>query len=237
MANKNPFAAALGSTGGSKSSRPFSEALANSSNGGASGFNPSPNNSLLENNPFGNNSHFDQFGGMGGTGQQPDFGGYNSGFDSFQKQQEDLKKQEYERKRLELHKKVNPVDAKDVFDARENATKKKIEQIRKELRKLAHEIKKFHKEIDIVLMGKATNSGLDGTGDENFFDRLRAFIILLTQKVRSARTWAQQQNAKKKKVAKRAKGLGKQMSESSGFEQRANMDQFFNSERGDNFGE
>ena len=86
-------------------------------------------------------------------------------------------------------------------------------------------------------MGKATNSGLDGTGDENFFDRLRAFIILLTQKVRSARTWAQQQNVKKKKVAKRAKGLGKQMAETSGYEQRANMDQFFNSERGDNFGE
>ncbi len=224
MANNNPFAAALGSTGGNKPSRPFTEALANTSGGGARNFSSTANNSILENNPF-NKSSFDQFGG------------YNSEFGALQKQQEDLKKQEYEQKRLELHKRINPVDAKDVFDARENATKKKIEQIRKELKNLAQEIKKFHKEIDIVLMGKATNSGLDGTGDENFFDRLRAFIILLTQKVRSARTWAQQANTKKKKIAKRAKGLGKQMAESSGYEQRANMDQFFNSERGDNFGE
>ena len=234
MTNNNPFAAALGATGGNKPSRPFSEALANSSGGGASNFSSSAHRSALENNQF-NNSHFDQFDGSNNPTQN--FGGYKPEFNALQQQQEDLKKQEYERKRLELHRKVNPVDAKDVFDARENATKKKIEHIRKELKNLAQEIKKFHKEIDIVLMGKATNSGLDGTGDENFFDRLRAFIILLTQKVRSARTWAQQQNVKKKKVAKRAKGLGKQMAESSGYEQRANMDQFFNSERGDNFGE
>ena len=87
-------------------------------------------------------------------------------------------------------------------------------------------------------MGQATNSGLDGIGDESFYDKLRAFIILLTQRVRSARTWAKQHNRKKsKKAAKRGKGLGKQMAESSGFEQRANMEQFFNNERGDNWGE
>ncbi len=234
MSNKNPFAAALGSTGGNKSSRSFTEALGSTSGVGANNFGSPANNSLLENSLF-NSSHFNQSGGT--NGQPQDFGGYNSEFGALQKQQEELKKQEYERKRLELHKKVNPVDAKDVFDAREEATKKKIDRIRKDLKNLAQEIKKFHKEIDIVLMGRVTNPGLEGTGDENFFDRLRAFIILLTQQVRSARTWAQQANAKKKKIAKRAKGLGKQMAESSGYEQRANMDQFFNSERGDNFGE
>ncbi|GIK83575.1 MAG: hypothetical protein BroJett025_01970 [Patescibacteria group bacterium] len=234
MSNKNPFAAALGSTGGNKSSRSFTEALSSTS-GRAGSFN-SQNSNPFENNPFNtlNNSYLDQYGGTNGPMQN--FGGSNE-FGAMQKQQEELKKQEYEKKRLELHKKVNPVDAKDVFDAREEATKKKIDQIRKDLKNLAKEIKKFHKEIDITLMGRVTNTGFEGIGDENFFDRLRAFIILLTQRVRSARTWAKQAQAKKKKVAKRAKGLGKQMSESSGFEQRANMDQFFNSERGDNFGE
>jgi len=228
MANKNPFAAALGSTGGQKSSRNFTEALGNTS--GGSGFNSAANaKNLLENNQFPN---LDQFGGTNGPKQN-----FGSEFDNFQQQQEDLKKQEYDKKRLELHKKINPVDAKELFNAREEATKKKIDNIRKELKNLAREIAKFHKEIDITLMGRVTNTGFDGVGDENFYERLRAFIILLTQRVRSARTWAQQQNVKKKKMAKKAKGLGKQMAESSGFEQRASMEQFFNSERGDNMGE
>ncbi len=232
MATKNPFAAALGATGGQKSSRSFTEALGRTS-GGAGFSSAQKQNPFLENNQF---PSLDQFGGTNGPKQNFN-AGPNSEFSNFQKQQEDLQKQEYERKRLELHKKVNPVDAKELFNAREEATRKKIDNIRKELKNLAQEIKKFHKEIDITLMGRVTNTGFEGIGDENFFDRLRAFIILLTQKVRSARTWAKQQNSKKKKMAKRAKGLGKQMAETSGFEHRANMEQFFNSERGDNWGE
>ena len=220
MANKNPFATALGATGGQKSSRSFTEALGSTSGSGISAANF---NSNSENNPFAGLDTQSQFGTHN---NQPDFN------------QDALKKREYEQKRLELHKKINPVDAQEIFNAREEATKKKIENIRKELKKLASEIKKFHKEIDIALMGEVSNPGLDGIGDENFYDKLRAFIILLTQRVRSARTWAKQHNRKKsKKAAKRGKGLGKQMAESSGFEQRASMEQFFNNERGDNWGE
>ena len=231
MTHTNPFAAALGATGGQKSSRSFTEALGSTSS--ASGVNQTaiPHNQS-ENNPFANMNQFNGF-----NQQNQNFGGFNNEFSSFNKQQEDIKKQEYEKKRLELHKKINPVDTRELFNAREEATKKKIDQIRKDLKNLAKEIRKFHKEIDITLMGRVTNTGLEGIGDEGFFDKLRAFIILLTQKVRSARTWAKQQSAKKKKMSKRAKGLGKQMAESSGYEQRASMDQFFNSERGDNMGE
>lgn len=231
MANQNPFAAALGATGSNQSSRNFTEALGNTS-GGSRPVPANSKNQILENNPF---ASLDQFGGTNGPIQ--DFGGFNSEFGNLKKQQEELKKKEYEQKRLEVHNRVNPVDAKDLFNAREEATKKKIDQIRKDLKNLAKEIRKFHKEIDITLMGRITNTGLEGIGDENFFDRLRAFIILLTQRVRSAATWAKQQKAKSKKMANRAKGLGKQVSESSGFEQRASMEQFFNSERGDNWGE
>lgn len=228
MANKNPFATALGATGGQKTSRSFTEAL--SSTSGITNSDVTQFNQSFDQNQFSDSNPFDQFGtNTNQTGFNPD---------AFKAQEEALKKKEYDIKRLELHKKINPVDAHEVFNAREEATKKKIENIRKELKTLAKEIKKFHKEIDITLMGQATNSGLDGIGDESFYDKLRAFIILLTQRVRSARTWAQQHNRKKsKKAAKRGKGLGKQMSESSGFEQRASMEQFFNSERGDNWGE
>lgn len=216
---QNNFAAALSGTkpqGSASKKGPASFAEALSGGSGSMPFhqNNSPDNDI-----------FNQHNETGFSQNSLDF------------QSEQLKRQEYERKRLELHKKVNPVDQKDIFDAREKATKKKIESIRKELKVLSSEIKKFHKEIDIVLMGRVTNPGLEGTGDENFYDKLRAFIILMTQRVRSARSWAQQTQKKNNKKAKKGKGLGKQMVESSGFEQRGNMEQFFNNERGDNWGE
>lgn len=233
MANKNPFAQALGATQGNKSSRSFTEALENTGNTGS--LSHSASQPFL-NQPFMSDSGFPHMDNSRFPSSDSSFP-YQDSFSQQRQQKELLEKQEYERKRLELHKKVNPVDQKDIFDAREQATKKKIERIVSDLRKLAREIKKFHKEIDITLMGRVTNPGQEGIGDENFLDKLRAFIILLTQKVRSARTWAQQQKIKNAKKAKSAKGLGKKMTETSGAEQRANMDQFFNSERGDNFGE
>lgn len=235
MANKNPFATALGSAKGQQSSRTFTEALGSSSGGASS----SAANFSSEQHQFPNLPNLDQYGGTNGPKQ--DFSNWNQPQSEFAQQrqlEEQKKKAEYDRKRAELHKKINPVDTLELFNAREEQTKKKIERIRKDLKNLAREISKFHKEIDITLMGRVTNTGLDGIGDENFFDKLRAFIILLTQRVRSARTWAQQQKKKSaKKRAKRGKGLGKEMAHSSGFEQRANMEEFFNNERGDNWGE
>jgi hypothetical protein len=224
MSNTNPFAAALGSAQGNKSSKSFTETLGEQGLGNFDAQNM--NERVFENTPFGSDGGFKQPGDMGFPS-----------LDTNRQQQELIKKQEYDRKRLELHRKVNPVDQKDVFSARQEATKKKIDDLRKQLRNLAKEIKKFHKEIDITLMGRVTDVGFDGIGDENFFDKLRAFIILLTQRVRSAQTWAKQMNAKAKKKAKRGKGLGKKMAESSGFEQRATMEEFYNNERGDNWGE
>lgn len=235
MTNKNPFATALGAANGQKSSRSFTEALGSSSMGASS----SASQFSAEQNPLGQLPNLDQYGGTNGPKQ--DFSNWNQPNSEFAQQQqleEQKKKLEYDKKRSELHKKINPVDTLELFNAREEATKKKIERIRKDLKNLAREIAKFHKEIDVTLMGRVTNVGFEGIGDENFFDKLRSFIILLTQRVRSARTWAQQQKKKsRKKLAKRGKGLGKEMAHTSGFEQRANMEQFFNNERGDNWGE
>jgi uncharacterized protein DUF5660 len=109
------------------------------------------------------------------------------------------KKAKKERLRKKLHDQVNPVDQIDVFSAREQRVKEEIEQVRKELKALAVEISKFHKDVEVTLMTKVVNPGQEGTYYISFFQKLRTFIILLRQKIHSARTWARQMNAKKKK--------------------------------------
>ncbi len=154
-------------------------------------------------------------------------------------QKEQLEQAEYEKQRLELHKKINPVDQRDVFNAQEEATKKKIDTIKSQLRKLAREVKKLHKTVDITLMGES-KPGLEGVGEENFLKKLETIIKELIKRVRSARqslAWQNTAKAKQKKKVRRGKGLGKEMMSSKGHEQRQAIELFFNSERGDNMGE
>jgi len=127
--------------------------------------------------------------------------------DLLKKQQEEKQKELLkQRRRKELHDRVNPVDAKDVFKAREIQVKKEIDRLRQELKALAQEVKDFHKEVEVTLM---TNVGSPGDGSYylNFFQKLRAFIMLLRQKIRSARTWATQVNNKKRKKKSKRPGL------------------------------
>lgn len=131
------------------------------------------------------------------------------------KSPQDLKKEEAklkkEQKKAELRKKlhdqVNPVDQKDIFSANAERTKKELEEVRKELKNLASEISKFYKEVDIQTTQAVVPQGSEGTGMKSYFQKLKAFIILLTQKVRSARTWMKHHNAKqKKKIGRKVKG-------------------------------
>jgi hypothetical protein len=118
-------------------------------------------------------------------------------------QEAKLKKEQLREK---LHNKVNPVEQTDIFDQRKKEEKRQIEQIRQELEKLSDEIADFYKEVDITLQKRTPDPGLEGTYYKNFFEKLKAFIILLRQKVRSAKTWARQMRQKKKKQ-KRKRGL------------------------------
>lgn len=117
-----------------------------------------------------------------------------------QEQQEKLKKQQMREK---LHRMVNPVEQNEIYSAKETQRKKEIEEIRKELKKLAAEIAKFYQEVDITLTQSVASPGTEGTYHQNFFEKLKHFIILLRQKVKSARTWARQMKAKKKKKGPR----------------------------------
>lgn len=113
------------------------------------------------------------------------------------------KKQEMRKK---LHDQVNPVNQKDIFNAQKIRTQKEIEEVRKELKKLAAEIKKFHKEVDIAITQNVVPQGTEGIGLKSFFDKLKSFIILLTQQVRSTQTWMQQHQAKAKKKKRKVHG-------------------------------
>lgn len=118
-------------------------------------------------------------------------------------EEEQKKKLEEQRRRealrKKLHDKVNPVDTIAVYNSREERVKKEIEELRKELRALSLEISAFHKEIDVTLMTETVSPGQEGKYYLNFFQQLRAFIILLRKKVSSARTWATTMQSKKKK--------------------------------------
>lgn len=130
-----------------------------------------------------------------------------------QSSQEQLLKQNQEkmaqeRLRRQFHDRVNPVNAKDVFNARKEQVKKEIEQLRYELKMLSQEIKKFHKEVEVTLMANVADPGLDGTYFRNFFQQLRYWIMLFRQQVHSARTWANQFSSKSKKKRARKMGAG-----------------------------
>ncbi len=124
--------------------------------------------------------------------------------DLIRKQQEEALKA---KRRKELHDRVNPVEAKDVFSARREQVKKEIDRLRVELKALAKDVAAFHKEVEITLMTEVGDPGTDGAYYISFFQKLRSFILLLRQRIKSARTWATQVNNKKKKK-KRGKRPG-----------------------------
>jgi len=108
-----------------------------------------------------------------------------------------LDEQKRERLRQELHRKINPVDQKDIFNAREKQVQQEIDQLRSELKKFAEEVNLLKKDIDLTLMTTVSHPGQEGKYYLSFFQKLRELIILLRQRVHSARTWSHAFQSKK----------------------------------------
>lgn len=154
-----------------------------------------------------------QNNGQPGTSSEPGFPGMPNmdgigGFDRFGGQKFDQEaliaeqkaKARKEQLRRQLHEQINPVDSTRVFDARQKQVKEEIDKLRHELKALAQEVAAFHKEIELTLMTEiGSQPGMEGKYYINFFQQLRAFIMLLRQKIKSARTWASAAGQKKKK--------------------------------------
>lgn len=118
-----------------------------------------------------------------------------------QEEMEELRKKAEMRKKL--HDQVNPADQTEIFNQEKIRTQKELEEVRKELKVLAKEISMFYKEVDIQTTQTVTQQGVSGgVGLKTYFQKLKEFIRLLTQKVKSARTWMQQQNSKKARSRK-----------------------------------
>jgi hypothetical protein len=131
----------------------------------------------------------------------------SSSMNEAEQQRIQAEKMRHERLRAQLHRQVNPVEATDVFNAREAQVKKQIDEIRYELKLLNKEVEAFSKDIEMTVMANVAAPGQTGTYYFNFFQKLREFIILLRKKIHSARTWATTMNSKKKKKGKNAPGL------------------------------
>jgi hypothetical protein len=135
------------------------------------------------------------------------FSNETSGMNPEEQQRLQAEKMRRERLRQQLHRQVNPVENRDVFNAREAQVKKQIDEIRYELKLLSKEVVTFEKDIDMTLMANVAEPGQAGTYYFNFFQKLREFIALLRKKIHSARTWATTMNSKKKKKGKNSPGL------------------------------
>lgn len=125
----------------------------------------------------------------------------NSDQDSLRQQQaEQLREQQKEALRRHLHDRVNPTSVHELFSSREEETKRELEQTRRELELLVSEVKVAAPEIEMAIASSVVSPGSDGGSYfRNFFAHLRAMIMLMRQKVSSARSWAQQSNSKKHK--------------------------------------
>jgi hypothetical protein len=124
----------------------------------------------------------------------------DASFDQDQQQKEQAEKLKREQLRQKLHREINPVEAHDVYNAREQQVKKEIESIRYELRMLSQEVVSFEKEVELTLSTNVAEPGQTGIYFINFFQQLRSLIQLLRQKVHSAHTWATAMSGKKKKM-------------------------------------
>lgn len=157
-----------------------------------------PSNSGPSMNPFAR--ALQEARGGGNTLNEPGFGDNFDSLDTINQQREQADKMRKERLRDQLFRQVNPVEQHDVFKASESRVKKEIEQIRYELQMLIQEVKSFAKEADLSLSSNIASPGTDGIYYISFLQQMRAFIMLLRQKVSSANTWATTFNARKRKM-------------------------------------
>lgn len=148
-----------------------------------------------------NNNDYDAFANallQTGDHDDPD---HNQDPRALRKQQEEaLLAQKKEVLRKKLHDRINPVDVHDLFSAKENKAKEELNQVRQELELLIADIKELNQEVAMAVSQDVVNPGSEGgVYYQNFFHQLRALIMLLRQKVSSARSWAQQMQGKNRK--------------------------------------
>lgn len=216
----------------SPTNNPFARALAElenqqSTNGQSNGFGSDPFADALART---GGQYSNQFTDTANPLDSP-YAQYNQA-DLLKKQQEEAQKA---RLKKELHDRINPVETTDIFNARREQVAKEIDQLREDLKKLAFEISKFHKEIDVTLMTAISDPGDQGKYYLNFFQKLRAFIMMLRQQVKSARTWMQQSNTKKAKKKRRGAAPG-MMVEGNAHEQTQTIFDTMHHERSSTYG-
>jgi len=175
---------------------PFARALAETEQA-MSGPSTQPTDAL---NPFSD--------ALSKTGGNYDFsqGNDQNALEQQQKMMEEQRKKEMMRRKL--HDQINPVNTHELFSSREKKVKEEIDKLREELKMLAKDVAKFHKDVEVTLMTEVVDPGQDGKYYLTFFQKLRTFIMLLRQKIKSAATWATQMHSKKSKKKKRKGAAG-----------------------------
>jgi len=121
--------------------------------------------------------------------------------------EEQRKAQEKAALAKKLHDQINPVHSHDIFSARQEEVARTLNETRQEIKALAREIDKLNRDISLAVDQAIVEPGTDGAYYVSFLQKLRNFIMLLRQKVKSASAWAKQAQSKKAKQ-KRGKTPG-----------------------------
>jgi methionine synthase I (cobalamin-dependent) len=82
-------------------------------------------------------------------------------------------------------------------DALEAETRKKLEEIRAELKALIASLKNLHQEVQTVVSQEVVNPGIYHV---NFFEQLKTFIQVLRQQIEDSRAWLAAFTVRKKKI-------------------------------------
>lgn len=130
-------------------------------------------------------------GPMGDSVPNADFSKYQ------QEEKERIRKKELLKRKL--HDRINNTNQELLFNSREKRVLEELEKTRKEIDLLSKDIAKLNSDVSIAAFQEIVNPGQDGRYYVSFFQQLRAFIMFLRQKVKSAATWATQLGAKAKK--------------------------------------
>ncbi len=117
-------------------------------------------------------------------------------------------KKEIEQRRIDSFQSARQKEWNSVFSAKDRERDQKIEQIRQQLKSLAHHVGVLDKNI---LKAVETPVSYGGTYDESFFQHLQQKINLLSKSVSSTNTWLEAYSARSLK-----KGYYSQMAKSGG---------------------
>jgi len=127
-----------------------------------------------------------------------------------QSQAENIRRAELFAQRNRQHELVNPQASTDIYNARQQQVKEQIVDLRRDIEAVGVPVIPVNPQINQTLSTR-TVEPKSGKYLLSFYQQLRSLVVLIGQRIRSAKTWSTQMNEKSSKKAQRKGGAGIQI--------------------------